>query len=87
LRSERPTPVPTPHDEEREVKETINPLLIKSIDELKAENAGLKAENARLREVLAFGLDVMMPEIHAQRTLWPGEVDSFEDMAKKAMGR
>lgn len=43
-------------------------------------------EIARLREALEFGLNVMMPEIHAQKTCWPGEVDDFEDRARKALG-
>lgn len=50
-------------------------------DEIKT----LRAENARYREALEFGLNKMMPEIKAQKGCWPGEVDDFEDRAREAL--
>ena len=47
--------------------------------------ANLKAENARYREALKFGLNEMMPQIKAQKGCWPGEVDDFEDRAREAL--
>ena len=44
-----------------------------------------KAENARYRKALEFGLNEMMPEIKAQKGCWPGEVDDFEDRAREAL--
>jgi len=47
--------------------------------------ANLKAENARYRAALEFGLNKMMPEIKAQKGCWPGEIDDFEDRAREAL--
>jgi hypothetical protein len=56
--------------------------LIKSLE---LTESHLQAENARLREALKYGLYVMMPEIRAQKTCWPGEVDEFEDRSRRAL--
>ena len=53
--------------------------------ELQEEIKTLRAENARYREALEFGLNKMMPEIKAQKGCWPGEIDDFEDLAREAL--
>jgi len=53
--------------------------------ELQKEIETLRAENARYREALEFGLNEMMPQIKAQKGCWPGEVDDFEDRAREAL--
>lgn len=59
---------------------------------VKRQMTRMKNERNRLREklkvateALEFGVNVMMAEIHNQRTLWPGEVDDFEDKARSAL--
>ena len=36
-------------------------------------------------DALEYGVNVMMADIHAQKTCWPGEVDAFEDRARSAL--
>jgi hypothetical protein len=55
------------------------------ITKLKEVIETLKAENARYRKALEFGLNKMMPEIKAQKGCWPGEIDDFEDRAREAL--
>ena len=53
--------------------------------DMQKEIETLRAENARYREALEFGLNKMILEIKAQKGCWPGEVDDFEDRAREAL--
>lgn len=59
--------------------------LSEKTSDMQKEIETLRAENARYREALEFGLNEMMPEIKAQKGCWPGEVDDFEDRAREAL--
>lgn len=87
------------HDEISELKEALetsknefNILLeasndfAKSKDEVRLwnENELLKKQLEIAKEALKSGL-IMMAEIHSQKQMWPGEVDGFEERARKAL--
>jgi hypothetical protein len=59
--------------------------LSEKTSDMQKEIETLRAENARYRKALEFGLNKMMPEIKAQKGCWPGEIDDFEDRAREAL--